>query len=64
MKLYQLTGVNKSGEEWGKDWQPLLFSTMEKAQRQLATEKAAYTFNGVCDWQFTIKEVDYNEQTN
>ena len=55
MKVYQLTGTHKSGEDW--DFSPV-FDSYEKAEAKRQIEINAYTYKGVCDWTFEINEIE------
>ena len=60
MTVYQLRGVHKSGEEWGfgDPVLPILYSTREKAERQKLIEINAYTYEGVCNWEFSVHPIE------
>jgi len=55
MKVYQLTGTHKSGEDW--NFSPV-FDSYEKAEAKRQIEINAYTYKGVCDWTFEINEIE------
>lgn len=55
MKVYQLTGKHISGEDWG--FSPI-FKTLAEAEAKREIEVKAYTWQGKCDWDFTIDEIE------
>ena len=62
MKVYQLTAQDKFSGDLTWDFNPI-FSTLEKAQKQMQSEIDGYTkVNGVvqyeCPYNFTITEIE------
>lgn len=52
--MFKLIGTHIDGEDWGYDPE---FDTREQAELQKQIEVKAYTYNGVCNWEFQVVEI-------
>lgn len=56
--LYQLVGMWKdSGEDW-KPFGAAVYTTRERAERQMEIEINAYTWDGECPIEFSIRKIE------
>ena len=56
MKAYNLSGIFDCGHIW-RDGRPLIYVNREDAEKQMAIEIGAYTWNNHCPVKFTIEEI-------
>ena len=61
MKAYNLSGIFDCGHIW-RDGKPLIYVNREDAEKQMAIEIGAYTWNNHCPVKFTIEEIDVHER--
>ena len=59
MKAYNLIGVFDNGHLW-RDGKPLVYVNREDAEKQMAIEIKAYTWNNHCPVAFMIEEIEVN----
>lgn len=57
MKAYNLIGVFDNGHLW-REGKPLVYVNREDAEKQMAIEIKAYTWNNHCPVVFTIEEIE------
>lgn len=56
--IYKIIGTYRGGEEVAEFG---LWTTREFAEQHIPIEIEAYTYKGVCDWEFTIEEKEVYE---
>lgn len=54
--IYRLSGVHiPSDELWDYN---LYYDSYDKAEAQRQVQIEAYTYEGICDWEFIIEEIE------
>ena len=57
--LYQLVGMwTNSGQTWNAFGDASVYTTMERAERQMQIEINAYTCDGECPIEFSIRKIE------